>query len=123
MISLLAQEMLTHGNKSKIVPIDFLQIIENDILTLKNDPSLDEYTKFGISSDFFNFEATGLDFDAKSIIVVASPSPFAKIIFSYKGKNVPLILSPGFDLAAKNAEIEKHAVLPRNLKVLLDQIE
>ncbi len=108
MIEPLEQEIISHGDKSKIVPIDWFHMLENDINNLKSGTAVDEYTNYGLGK-LYNFELPKLDFDIKSIIIVASPSPFFEVTFNYNGKETPLMLPPGCgDWIKKQNHIEKY---------------
>jgi epoxyqueuosine reductase len=96
MIELLKQEILKHGDNSKIVPLNRLQNIKQDIEDLKGTGFLNNFQKF-IVNDLYMLELPDTDFEICSIIIVASPSPsLAKITFNWKGKRIPLMLPAGY---------------------------
>ena len=94
MINLLEKEILSHGDKSKVVPIDWFEILKNDVQALRSGTSIYGSTRFGISK-LYEFRLPKLNFDIKSIVIVASPSPFVEVIFNYNNMEIPLALPPG----------------------------
>lgn len=109
MIELIKQEILKHGDKAKVVPIKCLGEIKQDIDDLKNSGYLNNFQKY-IVSDLYILNLPDTDFEIRSIIIVASPSPsLAKITFNWKGKRIPLMLPASYiDKDTAPLRIEKY---------------
>ncbi len=94
LVKLLEQE----GCKGKIVSIEHLQELKNDIDALYRQGLFDEA--------FFAEELSGFDFTgsqnlprAKSLIIAAAPQPQVRVIFKTAGKEVPCIIPPTYSYA------------------------
>lgn len=86
MIELLKQEILIHGDKFQILPIERLKDLKNDIDDFQNSEDLNGFQKF-ITSNLYQFELPNADFAIRSIIIIASPTPSsAKVLFNWQGK-------------------------------------
>lgn len=88
MVELLKQEILTHGDKFKILSIERLKDLQNDIEAFKNNENLNEFQKY-ITNSIYQFELPAAGFVIRSIIIIASPTPsYAKIIFHWQGNKI-----------------------------------
>ena len=96
MVELLNQRILIHGDKSMIIPVRRLQDIKQDIEDLKGSGFLNDFQKY-IVNDLYVLDLPDTEFEIRSIIIIASPSPsMAKITFHWKGKKIPLMLPAGY---------------------------
>ncbi len=108
MIELLEQELQKHGDKFKIKPISCLHKLKQDVDEIKNNASLNDYTKEVVNT-YYNFDLPTVNFEIRSIIVVASPSPIVKVIFNFENKRISLTLPPAYiDMNSKPVDIEKY---------------
>lgn len=109
MINLTMQEILTHGNQGKIVPIHCLQEVKQDIEHLRENQPLNNFQK-SIVTDHYRFDLPELDFEIRSLIIVASPSPaIVRVTFNWKGKRIPLIIPATYiDNVTAPKEIEQY---------------
>jgi epoxyqueuosine reductase len=91
MVELLKQEILMHGDKFQILSIERLKDLKKDIEDFKNKEDLNGFQKY-ITNSLYQFELPATDFVIRSIIIIASPTPsYAKVIFNWHGKKIPLI--------------------------------
>ena len=96
MVETLKSEIAKHGDKAAIVPIHRLQNIRQDIQDLKAREDLNNFQQY-IVNDLYSLAVPDTDFEVRSIILVASPSPSAvKIMFTLKGKKIPSLLPASY---------------------------
>jgi epoxyqueuosine reductase len=109
MLELLEQEIIQHGERARIVPVSRLHAIRQDIQELKDSGTLNDFQRY-IVSDLYQLGEPGTDFEVRSILIVASPSPAsAKITFTWNGKRIPLMVPAAYvDNAATPARIERY---------------
>ena len=69
MIKLLNKEIIRNGDKAKIISIQCMQNLKQDIEDLKENNSLNEYSKI-IVSRYFKIELPKTDFKIQSIILL-----------------------------------------------------
>lgn len=92
MIRQIKEEILKHGDRAEIVSIKCLEDIKKEIENLNKNNPLNSYQKY-ITEDFYMLDLPKVDFDIRSIIIVASPSPaMVKVNFNWKEKKKFLIL-------------------------------
>ena len=107
MFQFVKQEILDHGDKSSTVPLSRLNDIAEDIEALKSSGMLNGFQKY-IVNDLYAMDLPEVNFELRSIIIVASPSPaLVKITFNWKGNRIPLMLPAAYvDKATAPAGIE-----------------
>lgn len=81
--------------KCRIVPIDHLADLREAILD-RFEKGLIDKALYKSQLSFFSFESPADLPDARSIIIVALPTPQMRIFFHYKGKRRPLIVPPTY---------------------------
>ena len=85
MIEALKQEALLHGDKLHVLPIKHLQTIKNEIDLFKANEYLNGFHEW-IIQNLYCFDVPEVDFNIKSIILVAVPHPtYAKLEFERQG--------------------------------------
>jgi epoxyqueuosine reductase len=84
-----------HGNQGRIVSIQHLSELKDEIIERFNEGLLDEEF-YLLRLSFYDFKAPATLPDAESIIVVAVPRPQAQATFTFKGKKKALILPPTY---------------------------
>jgi epoxyqueuosine reductase len=90
MIKQLKEEILRHGDKGQIVPIERLQEIKQDIEAIKTTGVFNGFQNF-IVDKLYVLDVPKTDFEVRSIIIVATPRPLlAKIVVNYQGRRIPL---------------------------------
>ncbi len=93
MIDLLKREVNKHGDDLRILSIERLNDLKNDINDLEKNYDLNRFQKH-IINKMYEFELPAISFAAKSIIIIAVPKPmYANVEFKYQGKEYSL-LSP-----------------------------
>lgn len=108
MIELIKEEILKHGDRAEIVPIKCLESIRQDIENIKNSGFLNGYQKY-ITEELYMLDLPHCDFEIRSIIIVASPSPMGKVFFNWKGKKTPLMLPATYiDKETASSDIEQY---------------
>lgn len=86
------QEIISHGDRGVVVPINRLQELKNDFDAIQSLEDLSGFQKF-IINHLFSFELPEVDFQIRSILMVATPSPaMTRIFFNHGGRRFPLIL-------------------------------
>lgn len=105
MYSCIYEQMKSKGYDMRIVSIDCLEILREETESLYNSNRLENEISDFLKS-FYRFTKPD-SFEARSILVVASPSPQVKVHFNYQGKKVPVILPPTYrEFIEKPKEIE-----------------
>jgi epoxyqueuosine reductase len=94
MLELLKQEIVRNGDRGAIVPVGRLREIRQDIEDLKGREPLNAFQRY-IVNDLHKLDPPETDFEIRSVIIVASPSPSsARLIFTWKGERIPFVV-PG----------------------------
>ena len=96
MLELLERKAIQHGDRAKIVPVSRLHAIRQDIQALKDSGTLNGFQHY-IVSDLYQLDEPETDFEIRSVLTVASPSPAsAKITFTWNGKRIPLMVPAAY---------------------------
>ncbi len=85
MQSIITQQVQELHGKVKIVPIKVLEVLENDIHSVRDGEYKSDLIDL-IAKDFFSFKLPNLQFTVRSIIVTAMPKPYVLAKFKWKGK-------------------------------------
>ena len=86
-----------YGDAAEIVPIEWLHMLKQDVDDLKNDDSLNDFIMARIKGEYDDIlTLPKIEFVVRSIIIVASKSSLAEVIFNHNGKRIPLQLPPGY---------------------------
>lgn len=100
MTGTLFSQLAKRGYKGRIVPIQHLNDLEEEIEDRHSRGSFDkEFYKERL--DFFEFDPPDSLPKAKSIVTIAVPRPQVRVIFNWKGERLPLIIPPTY-VAYKN---------------------
>ncbi|HEX3029187.1 MAG TPA: 4Fe-4S double cluster binding domain-containing protein [Clostridia bacterium] len=106
MTNLLKQEISITGKRAEIVSINCIKKLRDDIGELCRNSSLNDYAK-EIVNNYFDFNLPEAEFEIRSIIVVASPSPIVKVDFSYQFKKYQFMIPPTYiEMTKAHKEIE-----------------
>lgn len=95
MIKKLLFEMEKQGHKARIVSLDHVSALRQDINKWRRKKVLCEELDQEYLKEF-DFNPTEKSFKAKSIIIVASPQPKIQVSFVVKGKSIPVIIPPTY---------------------------
>ncbi|TCL59716.1 epoxyqueuosine reductase [Hydrogenispora ethanolica] len=118
MIELLSQEILSHGDKSRILPLERLADLQKDIAEFEERQDLNGFQKW-IAGSLYQFDSPAADFGSRSLLIIASPNPaYAKVIFHWQGQKVPLICLARSEMGKKAAPARTKQYLTRFLKPL-----
>lgn len=86
MIESLEREIEGHGDKCKIVSIEWLNDLKKDIDHFTETEGLNQFQKY-IINKLYMYEAQDVDFKIRSIIIIAVPRPvYANVEFTRQGK-------------------------------------
>jgi epoxyqueuosine reductase len=109
MLEVLKSEIAKQGDRAAIVPVHRLQNIRQDVENLKGREELNPFQHY-IVNDLYSLEIPESDFEIRSIIAVASPSPAAiEILFTWQGESIPLRLPASYvDKDRSSVRIEAH---------------
>ncbi|MCX8129423.1 MAG: 4Fe-4S binding protein [Clostridia bacterium] len=100
MINLLKQTAEKNGDNLQVVPIRCLQDLKDEITSFKENNELNDFQKW-IVTGLYTLAVPEMDFEAKSIIIIAVPHPaYAKVEFTRHGKQYQLICPVVSDLDA-----------------------
>ena len=87
MLDKLRIEAKIHNNKLVMIPIDRLYELQKELQDFRDTEELNGFQKW-IFSDIYKFELPEVNFEAKSIILVAVPHPmYVNVILHYQGKS------------------------------------
>jgi len=95
MIKKLLFEMEKQGHKARIISIDHVSALRQDINNWRRKKVLCEELDQEYLREF-NFNPTENLFKAKSIIIVASPQPKIQVSFVVNKKSIPVIIPPTY---------------------------
>lgn len=99
------QEIIDHGDRGVILPIDRLNDLKNEFNKLRTEETLSSFQDF-ILDGIFSFEVPQVDFQVHSIILIATPMPaMTRVFFNRAGKRAPFILPATY--ARPNASLGK----------------
>lgn len=84
-----------NGWSGQIVPIEHLEDLRHSILDLLDKGLLDAEL-YNDQLSFFSFEQPAELPGARSIIIVAVPTPQMRVIFRWKNRDIPLIVPPTY---------------------------
>lgn len=109
MIESLKQEVSKHGDKAAVVPVHRLQEIRQDLEELKSSQDLNNFQKYIVSS-IYQLNPPDVDFEIRSIILVAAPSASSiEMFFHWNGKKIPVFLPASYvDKDKAPARIEQY---------------
>lgn len=108
MIETILQDMLKKGYPTRIVSVKHLKELQAEIEKLNDHNYLDKYM-YKLFNEFHDFNLPDSPHPAKSIFIVASPSPRVKIYFGYKGKKIPVFIPPTYvEYYKKPTEINQY---------------
>lgn len=96
MIESLISEIFNQGDKAAFIHIRRLQDIRQDVERLKGRDDLNNFQRF-IAASLYSLDVPAADFEIRSILIIASPSPSAiRIMFTRNGKKIPLLLPASY---------------------------
>lgn len=112
MYKTIVQEMKKKGHELRVVPIDHLKDLKDEIERLYESNYLgkDIHNFF---KGFYNFDKPITSFDVNSLIIVATPSPQVKVVFNFESKKIPVMIPPTY-----KEFIER----PREIEVFLQEL-
>jgi len=84
-----------YGWRGKIIPIDHLDDLRNAIISRKQKNLIDEKL-YQDQLSFFTFDPPADLPGARSILIVAVPTPQMRIFFQWRQKRVPVIVPPTY---------------------------
>lgn len=116
MIQTLKYEAIQHGDKLQVISIKYLQRFQEEIELFMKNEEISGFSKW-IYENIYSFDFPKVDFDIKSIILVAIPHPsYAKLEFERKSKkyNALGLVSSDFD---ETSEYLKKILLPNNYHI------
>lgn len=104
MIELLKQEILERGYTLRILSIKRLYELKKDIESFEKNQALNQFQKYILNS-IYKFEVPTVDFEIKSIVVIAVPTPaYAKVEFVWQGKKSLLDSLARFNIGGEDAK-------------------
>lgn len=114
MIESLKQVVMEHGDKLKILSIEHLGELKNEIDRFAESEELNHFQQFIVNS-LYKFK-TPADFAAKSVIILAVPVPaYAKVEFSWQDKKYSLISLARSDIGGEDAASATKKYLKKTL--------
>jgi len=106
LVQTISCELEKNSYKMRIVPVGHLQDLRQDIVS-RHQQGLFEEEFYNTRLSFYNFELPETLLTAKSIIVVAAPSPQTRVTFTQNGNTVALTIPPiyvGYNLLPQKIE-------------------
>jgi epoxyqueuosine reductase len=95
MVEKLFNTIKEHGWKGQLVSIDHLNDLRRSIIDRLEQGLIDEKL-YREQLSFFSFDRPADLPEARSILVVAVPTPQMRIFFKWKNRNVPVIVPPTY---------------------------
>jgi epoxyqueuosine reductase len=110
----LEKELERLGYRAKILPIDCLQKLRQDAEALKSADLNNDYAK-EIVNCYYDFSLPNTGFELRSMIIVVSKSPAARVAFDTPNGRLQFLIPPGYIDMTK-----KHLIIEKELNALLD---
>lgn len=95
MLKQLFDEIDIHKDKAKVVPVRILKDLQQEMTTLSMNEKLNDFQKYLIHK-MFSYSEPKLDFEIRSVIIVATPCLNGRITFHYNGIKHTVILPAGY---------------------------
>ncbi len=106
MIEVLQQAIALQGDRAAVVPIQRLDDLRADFADLKSSGQLANFQRF-ILDKIYSLDPPDVDFEARSIIIAASPSPAAiEMVFGWQGRRIPVVIPGSYVYKHKQQRIE-----------------
>ena len=107
MFERVVRDLEKNGNRARIVSIERLGDLEKIVKEVRDGEFRSDAIN-RITRDFLRFELPELPFEARSVIVVASPSPIVTLSFNRSGKRASFTVPPGYvDSKSRPKSIEE----------------
>lgn len=108
MYDLLVQESAKHGDCIRVVPIETLKLLKDEMQLLANKENINSYQKYLIE-EYFSFEKPELAFTPHSLIIAATPCTAGKVIFHYNENPVSVTVPATYwDYSVSNKRVKTY---------------
>ncbi len=106
MLASLTHEIEQRGSRMAAVPVQRLDDLRTDFADLKANAQLANFQRF-ILDHIYSFDPPEVDFEVRSVIVIASPGPAEiEIYFGWQGRRIPVIIPGTYVYKYKARRIE-----------------
>ena len=106
MLEILDEVFSRRGELFRLLPARCLDWLQDDIDDMLRNDRRNPYTD-DIVSRYFKAPTPAPDFEVRSVIIAASPSPLVRLFFNHGGRRVPVLLPPSYaDMHTAAADIE-----------------
>ncbi|TWH77742.1 4Fe-4S double cluster binding domain-containing protein [Sedimentibacter saalensis] len=96
MLTYIQEALAGQGHKAAMTGIDILEKLQEDLRNLQNKEKLNDYQN-RLIEERYDWELPKVDFEIKSILLVGKKNTITKLKFEYKGKEIPVIMPPGYN--------------------------
>lgn len=96
MLAYMQEALAELGHTAAMVSLDILEILQEDLRDLQNKEELNDYQN-RLIEERYNWELPEVDFEIKSILIVGKRNTITQLKFEYKGKEIPVIMPPGYN--------------------------
>lgn len=103
MVETVLEYLRKKGYPARIISVEHLKEVQEEIEKLNEARYLDQ-SMYKLFNDFHNFNIPASPNRAKSIFIVASPSPVVKINFKHEGMSFPVLIPPTYTEYYKKPE-------------------
>lgn len=96
MVEFSKHEITKNGDQAAVIPIHRLQNIRQEIADLQRCENLNHFQQF-IVNNIYSLGMPDTDYEIRSILIVAYPSPAAvKVVFGWEGNRIPLTIPASY---------------------------
>jgi epoxyqueuosine reductase len=95
-LAYIQEALAEQGHKAAMVSLDILDKLQEDLRNLQNKEVLNDYQN-RLIEERYDWELPEADFEIKSILLVGKLNTLTQLKFEYKGKEIPVIMPPGYN--------------------------
>lgn len=96
MLAYIQEALAEQGHKAAMSSLDILEKLQEDLRNLQNKVELNDYQN-RLIEERYDWELPEVDFEIKSILLVGKKNTITKLKFEYKGKEIPVVMPPGYN--------------------------
>ncbi len=115
MLAYIQEALAEFGHAAAMVNLDIIEKVQEDLRNLQNKEELNDYQN-RLIEERYDWKLPEVDFEIKSILIVGKRNTVTQLKFKYKGKEIPVIMPPGY-----NEYFDAHERIEQLLQQLLEE--
>jgi epoxyqueuosine reductase len=96
MLTYIQKALAEQGHTAAMVSLDILEKLQEDLKSLKNKEELNDFQN-RLIEERYEWQLPEVDFEIRSILIVGKKNTMTQLKFKYKGKEIPVIMPPGYN--------------------------